>query len=157
MVDTTLEIYKQNVPFGLPTIKKDLWDSSDQPEIKVEPESGYILFVKGVSFIMTDTCEFSGTSAYMRIKHSTANGTNIYLQIDIADTNELLAMCEQVSAFEKPTSTPYLAGHINFFPPVRCRSSQSEYFTVIEEGTLAVAGEITIIVHAWQMLESEFD
>lgn len=157
MVDTTLEIYKQNVPFGYPKIVKGEWDSSVQPEIKVEPATGYIMFVKRISFKMTDTFELSGTNAYMRMEHNKADGTNVYQRLDFADSDELLAMCESVSSVGKPASTTHVVGAFDFSPPIRCRQSLSEYFTIIEEGSLTVAGDIFITVHAWQMQETEFD
>lgn len=157
MVDTTLEIYKQVVPFGLPKVQKDVWNSGSKPEIKVEPDDGYILFVKAISFKMTDDFELSVGS--MRMQHSLADGSNAYLQLDITDSDELLAMCESLSSLEKPASSVHLVGAFSFHPPIRCRSSATptEYFTVIEEGSLTVAGDIFITVHAWQMLETDFD
>lgn len=157
MVDTTLEIYKQNVPFGYAKPVKGTWSVGSTPEIKVEPSTGYILFVKKVSFKMTDDFELSGSSAYMRMQHNKADGSNVYLRMDIEDSDELLAMCESVSSVDKPSSTIHIVGALDFFPPIRCRQSLSEYFTIIEEGSLTVAGDVFITVHAWQMQEAEFD
>lgn len=156
MVDTTLEIYKQNVPFGLPKIVKDKWDSSDQPEIQMAPESGYILLVRGVSWLLTQDFELSVGS--MRMEHSKADGSNAYFRLDFAEANELLAMSNQANILvEHPISTTELIGAFDFFPPIRCRSSQNEYFTIIEEGTLTVVGDIFLTVHGWQMTETEYD
>jgi len=157
MVDTTLDIYKQNVPLGFPVIQKDTWNVSLQPEIKVEPADGYILFIKNISFLMTDTFELSGADAYLRVEHSEADGTNVYTRIDFAVANELLAMCDASLLVEHPSGTPEIIGSFCFHPPIRCRSSQDQYFTIIEEGTLTVAGEIQLTVNGWQMLETDFD
>lgn len=157
MVDTTLEIYKQNVPLGLPKIVKDTWDSANQPEIQMVPESGYILFVRGVSWLMTQDFELSVGS--MRMEHSEADGSNTYFRLDFAEANELLAMSNEANILvEHPTGTNELIGSFCFFPPIRCRSSKNnQYFTIIEEGTLTVVGDIFITVHGWQMTETEYD
>lgn len=158
IVDTTLAIYKQNVPLGFSKIVKGKWDSATQPEIKVEPAIGYILLVKRISFKMSDDFELSGTDAYMRMQHSKADGTNVYQRLDFADSDELLAACESVSSVDKPSATGHIVGAFDFFPPIRCRQSlNGEYFTIVEEGSLTVAGDVFITVHAWQMQETEFD
>ena len=156
MVDTTLEIYKQNVPMGIPKIVKDTWNSASKPEIQMVPESGYILLVRGVSWLFTQDFELSVGS--MRMEHSKADGSNVYPRLDFAEANELLAMSNQATILvEHPVSTNELVGAFDFQPPIRCRASQSEYFTIIEEGTLTVVGDIFITVHGWQIEESEYD
>ena len=157
MVDTTLEIYKNNVPLGYPVIAKGKWDSTDQDELVVTPESGYILFVKGVSFLLTDNFALSGTDAYMRFEHSSADGSNKYTRLDIGDENELLALCEANALIESLFAAQVMTGSFCFMPPIRCRSSASEYFHVVEEATLTVTSEIYFTVHGWQMLETEYD
>jgi len=158
VVSKSFDFYLNNIPYGYPVKVKGKWDSSSQTETKAEPQTGYVLFVRELSFVMTQDFALSGTSAFMRIQHSSADGTNEYLRLDIAEEQELLAACEgAVREVAIPSGTTNIHGTITFDPPVRCLQSGSEYFTVIEEATLTVAGTIWFTISGWQFTETEYN
>lgn len=158
MVNTSFEFYKNNIPFGKPVKVSGKWDSSNQVETKAEPQVGYVLFVRELSFVMTQDLAFSGASAYMRIQHSGADGTNEYTRLDIDEAQELLAACEgAVREITIPSGTTNIHGTIKFDPPVRCLQSGPEYFTVVEEATLTVVGTIWFTISGWQFTETEYN
>lgn len=158
MVNTSFDFYKDNIPWGKPVKVKGKWDSSNQVETKAEPQTGYVLFVRELSFVMTQDFALSGASAYMRIQHSSATGSNEYTRLDIAEEQELLAACEgAVREIAIPSSTTNIHGTITFDPPVKCLQSDTEYFTVIEEATLTVAGTIWFTISGWQFTETEYN
>lgn len=158
MVNTSFEFYRDNIPFGKPVKVSGKWDSSNQTETKAEPQVGYILFVRELSFVMTQDLAFSGASAYMRIQHNSADGSNEYTRLDIDEAQELLAACEgAVREVAIPSGTTNIHGTIKFDPPIRCLESASEYFTVIEEATLAVVGTIWFTISGWQFTETEYN
>ena len=158
MVNTSFEFYKDNIPWGKPVKVKGKWDSSNQVETKAEPQTGYVLFVREISFVMTQDFALSGTLAFMRIQHSSADGTNEYLRFDIAEEQELLAACEgAVREITIPSGTTNIHGTIKFDPPVKCLQSGPEYFTVIEVPTLTVVGTIWFTISGWQFTETEYN
>lgn len=158
MVNTSFDFYKDNIPWGKPVKVQGKWDSSSQPETKAEPQTGYVLFVRELSFVMTQDFALSGTSAFMRIQHSSADGTNEYLRLDIAEEQEILAACEgAVREVAIPSGTTNIHGTIKFDPPVRCLQSGPEYFTVIEEATLTVVGTIWFTISGWQFTGTEYN
>jgi hypothetical protein len=107
---------------------------------------------------MTQDFALSGILAFMRIQHSSADGANEYLRLDIAEEQELLAACEgAVREVEIPSAAPNIHGTIKFDPPIRCLESASEYFTVIEEATLTVVGTIWFTISGWEFTETEYN
>lgn len=137
---------------------KGKWDSTTQTETKAEPQTGYVLFVREISFIITQDFALSGTTAYMRIQHSSATGSNEYIRLDIAEEQELLAACEgAVREVTIPSGTTNIHGTIKFDPPVKCLQSGPEYFTVIEEGSLTVVGTIWFTINGWEFTETEYN
>jgi hypothetical protein len=158
MVNTSFQFYKDNISYGYPVKVKGKWDSSNQAETKAEPQTGYVLFVREISFVMTQDLAFSGASAYMRIQHSSATGSNEYTCLDIDEAQEILAACEgAVREVAIPSGTTNIHGKIEFDPPVKCLESESEYFTVIEEATLTVVGTIWFTISGWQFTETEYN
>ena len=152
MVNTSFEFYRDNLPYGYPVIQQVKWDSGSQTELDVTPESGYIMFVKGVSFMMTQTFDISAGD--LTIGHSSATAPNDVITID--DPDQLLAMCESNILVAFPSGTNKITGSWCFHPPVRCDASASESFKISEGSALTLAGEITFTVHGWQMLKTDY-
>ena len=158
IVNKSFDFYLNNVPWGYPVKVKGKWDSSNQAETKAEPQTGYVLFVREISFVMTQDLAFSGTSAYMRVQHSGADGSNEYTRLDFDEAQEILAACEgAVREVAIPSGTTNVHGTIKFDPPVKCLQSESEYFTVIEEAALTVVGTIWFTISGWQFTETEYN
>lgn len=154
MVNTSFEFYRDNLPFGYPVIRKVTWTNASHTELDVAPESGNILFVHGISFLMSQ--DFAISAGDLTIGHSSATAPNDV--ITITDEKEFLALCDSSILAAFPSGTNQLNGSWCFKPPVRCRNSDAESFEIKEGNSITIsAGTLIMVVHGWQMAESEYN
>lgn len=160
MVSTTLQIYKDNIPYGYPYHSGfQTWSSGGKDELKAEPLTNYILLVREVRFIMDLTLAFS--AGKFHLKHSKAAAELPYKDIEIADVNEILNLADgDLQHMEFPADTKRKKGRIVFNPPIKCRSSSSsEYFSIVD-GVIPLtisAGTVQWAIVGWQMTETDYD
>ena len=153
MVNKSFDFYKDNLPFGYPVIRHAEWSNGSTTELDVAPETGYILFVKNITFIMTQ--DFAISAGDLTIGHSDASAPNDVLTIDHQD---LLLSMENISALVAfPSGTNKVTGGWKYHVPVRCKDSDSESFEIKEKTALTLVGNIHFTVHGWQMLESAYN
>ena len=159
MVDTTLEIYKDTVPIGYPYKSAvETWSfSGTKTELKAEPESGYILFIKRIRFAMSDDAAIS--SGTLHLMHSDATSGSPEIDIEITDPADLLIHTKDRESIEFPSGTTKHYGYIELPVPARCRSSSSQSFSVVDDATpwTFTGGSIDWILEGWQILESGYD
>lgn len=153
MVNKSFDFYKDNLPYGYTVIRHVEWDSATQPALDVAPEVGYILFVKGISFIMSQ--DFAISAGTMKIGHSLFAAPHEI--IEITDADQLLAFCEVVGLFAFPSSTNKIQGSWCFHPPERCDADSTESFKIIEDPAVTIVGNIILTVHGWQMTKTEYN
>ena len=152
MVNTNFEFYRENIPYGYPVIAHTTWSNGSTPELDVAPESGYILFVKKITFIMTQT--FAISAGDFTIGHSSDTAPNEVMTIDHED---LLLSMENISALVAfPSGTNKVTGGWTYMVPIKCDAAASEQFEIKEGSALTLAGEIHITVHGWQMLKTDY-
>lgn len=132
--------------------------SGSKTELKAEPESNHILFVKRVRFAMsTDAAVSSGK---LHLKHSGAQDNSPEMDLEIADPSDLLHHATFHEKIEFPSGTTIHYGYIEFPVPVRCRNGTGQSFSVIDDDSDAwtfTAGSIDWSIDGWQIPESEYD
>lgn len=160
MVNTTLQIYKDNVPYGYPYHSGfQTWSSGTKTELKAEPLTNNILLVREVRFIMGE--DLTLTAGSFHLKHSKAAAELPYIDIEIANEDEILNLADgDLQHMEFPAETTRKKGRIVFNPPIKCRSSSSsEYFSIVDGATpLTInTGTIQWAIVGWQMTETDYD
>ena len=159
MVSTTLAIYKDNIPYGYPYHSGfQTWATGSKTELKAEPVTNSILLVREVRFIMDLTLAFSAGSFHL--KHSKAASGLAYIDIEIVDEDEILTLADgDLQHMEFSGSTTRKKGRIVFNPPIKCKDSSDEYFSIVDGVTpLTIdAGTIQWAIVGWQMTETDYD
>ena len=159
MVSTTLAIYKDNIPYGYPYHSGfQTWATGSKDELKAEPVTNSILLVREVRFIMDLDLAF--TAGSFHLKHSKAADGQPYTDIEFADVDEILNLADgDLQHMEFPGSTNRKKGRIVFNPPIKCRDSSDEYFSIVDDATpLTInAGTIQWAIVGWQMTETDYD
>jgi len=153
MVNKSFDFYKDNLPYGHSVIRQVKWDSAAQPALDVAPEVGYILFVKGISFVMSQ--DFAISAGTMKIGHSLFVAP--HETIEITDADQLLAQCEAVGLFAFPSGANKIHGSICFNPPEQCDADSTESFKILEDPAVTMTGDIILTVHGWQMTKAEYN
>lgn len=154
MVNKSFDFYKDNLPYGFPVIAQTTWEASDvTPTLDVAPETSYILFVKSISYIMTQ--DFAISAGDLTIGHSDAAAPNDVLTIDHEDQILSLGGVGGLEAF--PTGTNKVFGEWKFDPPIKCDAASSESFEIKEGSALTLVGHIHFTVHGWQMLKTDYE
>jgi len=161
VVDTTLAIYLDNVPFGYPYFSEfKTWNSSNKATLTATPETGFVLFVKEVRFVMTVSLAFS--SGKFHIKHSGSGENQPELDIEIDDSEQILHLADgdlQHLEFPFPMSTYLKKGRIPFNPPVKLLDDLTETLTINDDASLPLTisgGSIVWNIVGWQMTEAEY-
>jgi len=154
MVNKSFDFYKDNLPYGFPVTKQVLWTTVSKPELEVSPETSYILFVKEITYFMTE--DFDISAGTLRFTHSDEAAPNS--PIDITEADQLVALGEASVLVVFPTGTNKISGGFKYNIPVKCDASATESYKITQESAVTVsAGHLHITVHGWQMLKTDYE